>query len=219
MTAAYPITNAAGRAFEVLREEGLASFWFKLASALGYRRLILLERSLMQDIPRSEVGLPLQIAMLEPSEVNDYAAFRPGRSREHVLERLRLSQGCFVARYEGRIISACWTATRPTHIAFLNVDFAVATGEVYMFDAFTAPAYRGRGVAVALCLHQLSHFRRAGRHRAMRAVLPENASALRAHMKSGFRPYGLIRTLRLGPWQWTAQQPWHGPRRRDVPRG
>lgn len=184
-------------------------FCFKVASALGYRRLILLERSLVQALPSPEPRLPLQFGTLQPSELDDYLAFRPGLSREPMLDRLR-SQDCFVARHEERVVSACWAVTRSAPIAFLGLALPIGADEVYFFDAFTAPAYRRQGAAKALCLHQLAHFRGQGMRRAIRATLPENEVALRAHAKSGFRPYALIRRMRLGPWQWTAQRSWHG---------
>ena len=212
MTATYPEGGVARRALSVLRDEGFGSFWFKSLSALGYRRLVLLERYLTPPEPQVETGLPLGIAMLKPGDVDDYFAFRPEAARELVLDRLRRAQTCFVARREGRIVSACWSTTGPAWSEFLSCEIAVAAGEVYLFDAFTLPACRGQGAAPALCMQQLKHFRRLGMRRAIRATLPENAAALHAHAKTGFRPYALLRTLRVGPWQATFRRPWPGHR-------
>ena len=208
MTAAYPAGNAVQRALAVLREEGLASFWFRLASTMGYRRLLLLECSLGEAPPRLEPGLPLQIGVLKESGVDDHVAFRPELPRARLLDRLSSAQECFVARHDGRIVSACWATKKTAWIDYLGCELALAAGEVYLFDAYTLPAYRGQGTAPALCLYQLSHFRGQGLRRAMRATFPENLPALRAHAKSGFRPYAVLRTLKLGPWQSTAQRPW-----------
>jgi GNAT superfamily N-acetyltransferase len=208
VTASYPAGNVARRAIAVLRDEGLKSFWFKLASELGYRRLLLLERPLAQSIPELEPALPLRIDTLKPSDVDDHLAFRPEMARAHVLDRLRSAQVCFVARHESRIVSACWATTQPAWVEFLACGIGLALGEVYMFDAFTLPAYRGQRAAPALCTHQLMHFQRAGLRRAIRATLPENAPALRAHAKCGFVPFALIRRLRIGPWQYAFQRPW-----------
>ena len=212
VTASYPAGNAARRAIAVLRDEGLRSFSFKLASELGYRRLLLLERPLAQPIPELEPAFPLRIDILNPSEVDDHLAFRPEIARACALDRLRSGQLCFVARHENRIVSACWTTTQPAWVEFLACGIPVAAGEVYLFDAFTLPDFRGQRVAPALCTHQLMHFQRAGLRRAIRATLPENAPALRAHAKCGFVPFALIRRLRIGPWQHVFQRPWprHG---------
>lgn len=198
---AYAQGNVARRALIVLRDEGLASFGFKAASALGYRRLLLLERSLMGAPPQLACGLALGIELLAPGDADDYLRFRPGAARERVLDRLRSGQVCFVARHEGSVVSACWATTEAAWSDYLACVIPVEAGEVFMFDAFTHPAYRGRGIAPALCAQQLNHYCQAGLGRATRAVLPENAPALRAHAKAGFRPYAMIGMLRVGPWR------------------
>ena len=197
----YPEGNVVRRALAVLRDEGLASFGFKVASTLGYRRLMLLERPLEGTLPQMACGLALGIELLAPRDVDDYLAFRPETARERVLDRWRSGQACFVARHEGSVVSACWATTEPAWSEYLACQIPVEAGEVFMFDAFTHPAYRGRGIAPALCAQQLIHYGQAGLRRATRAVLPENAPARRAHAKAGFRPYAMIRTLRIGPWQ------------------
>lgn len=208
MATVYPMGSPIRRAFAVLREEGLTSFWFKLASTVGYRRLLLLERPLAETLPQVEPGQRLEFGTLAVSEVDDHFAFRPGLPRAVVLKRLRLAQTCFCARHEGRIVSACWATQEPAWIEFLSREFALAPGEVYVFDAYTLPVYRGQGVAPALCVHQLSCFRAQGLRRAIRATLPENIPALRAHAKSGFRGYALLRSLKIGPWQFCVERPW-----------
>jgi ribosomal protein S18 acetylase RimI-like enzyme len=210
MTTTYPQGDLARRALSVLRDEGFGSFWFKGCSMLGYRRLVLLERYLNPPEPEVEAGLALAIALLQSSEVDDYCAFRPETARQIVLDRLRKTQTCFVARHEGRIVSACWSTTEPAWSEFLGCEIAVAGGEVYLFDAFTLPTYRGQGAAPALCRQQLLHFRQLGLRRATRATLPENTRAMRAHAKTGFRPYALLRTLRVGPWRGAFRRPWPG---------
>jgi ribosomal protein S18 acetylase RimI-like enzyme len=208
MATVYPTGSAIRRAFAVLREEGLTSFWFKLASTVGYRRLLLLDRPLAEAVPQIELGQGLDFGTLAISEVDAHLAFRPELSRAIVLDRLRSAQACFYARHEGRIVSACWATKQSAWIEFLGCEFTLAPGEVYVFDAYTVPLYRGQGVAPALCLHQLSHFRQEGLRRAIRATLPENIPALRAHAKSGFRTYALLRSLRIGPWQFCVERPW-----------
>jgi hypothetical protein len=47
----------------------------------------------------------------------------------------------------------------------------------------------------------LRHLQQAGFRRATGAVLPENASSLRDDTKGGFRPYGMLGRIKVGPWQ------------------
>jgi ribosomal protein S18 acetylase RimI-like enzyme len=210
MAAFYPQGDIAHRAYAVLREQGFKSFWFKLAAELGYRRLILLERSLLQPVNPPAQELALRFDILGESQVNDFLAFRPEFPQAEVLKRLRAGNVCFTARDQGRLISAAWTTTERAWTDFLGCEIALGAGEAYLFDAFTHPAYRGQGVAPALCFNQLAHFRRAGLRRVVRATLPENTPALRAHVKCGFRPHALIGRMKIGPWQYSFQRPFQG---------
>ncbi len=96
--------------------------------------------------------------------------------------------------------------SRQSHFfRFLRCRYEVGTSEAYLYDAFTDPAYRGRGIAPALGVHVLWEFRRAGLTRAMMAVAPENVANRRARAKTGFRAFGRIDHLRLGRWS----RHWH----------
>ncbi len=200
--------NAVRRAIVVLRSEGFKSFWFKLLGELGYRRLLLLERTLAQPISDFTPALPLRIDTLKEKEVEDYLAFRPETGRGRVVEALRSGQMCFVARHKSRIVSAGWIASRRAWIGYLGCELELAAGDAYLSDAFTLEAYRGQGIAPALCLQQLRYLRQAGYGRAIRGTVPENKSAMHAHAKSGFRPVAVLGTLRIGPWRRCFRRPW-----------
>ena len=217
MAVFYPQGDIAHRAYAVLREQGFKSFWFKVAAELGYRRLILLERSLLQPVNPPAQTLPLRFDILDESQIDDFLAFRPQLPQAEVSKRLRAGNVCFTARDRGRLVSAAWTTTGRAWTDFLGCEITIGAGEAYLFDAFTHPAYRGQGVAPALCFHQLAHFQRAGLRRVVRATLPENLPALRAHLKCGFHPHALIRRMKIGPWQYSFQRRWQA--RASLPAG
>ena len=202
--------SAVMRAIAVLRVEGLASFWFKLVGELGFRRLLVQERLLAQPVPDVSPGLPVRIELLKDSALDEYFAFRPEAAHNDISNRLQSGSLCFVARHEGRVVSTCWTTRSRARTEYLGSEIAMAVGDVYLFDAFTAVAYRGNNVAHALCMTQLRYFQQAGYRRAIRATLPENRSALRAHAKSGFQPTRVIGRLKIGPWERAFERPWQG---------
>jgi SAM-dependent methyltransferase/ribosomal protein S18 acetylase RimI-like enzyme len=198
---AYPAGNFIRRALLTLRDEGLKSFWFKLLSQCGYRRLLLLERALDQPVADFAPGLPVDVAMLAQDELDDYLVFRPGTTRREIAGRLRSGHLCFVARHEGRIVAAAWIAMQPVWVPFLGCRIDVTPDEAHIYDKFTLPAYRGHGISNAVRAHHLKHLQRAGLRRATGAVLPENVSSLRDDTKGGFRVYGVLGRIKLGPWQ------------------
>ncbi|MEP6997481.1 MAG: GNAT family N-acetyltransferase [Betaproteobacteria bacterium] len=198
---AYPTGNAVRRALLTLRDEGLTSFWFKLLSQCGYRRLLLLERALDQPVADFTPGLPVEVAMLAESELDEYLTFRPTTVRGEVADRLRSGHMCFVARHSGRIVAVAWVAVQPVWVPFLGCRIDMETGDAHIYDKFTLPAYRGHGISNAVRTHHLRYLQRAGFRRATGAVLPENASSLRDDTKGGFRVYGVLGRIKLGRWQ------------------
>ena len=190
------------RALAVLRDEGFPVFWFKLLSALGvYRRLFILARPLAEPIGEFVPEVPVVVGMLTRAEVDAYVALRPEAESAAIVGRFDSGCLCFVARHEGRAVGACWIATGRAYSAHLACDLPLSAGDAYLFDAYTLPAYRGRGVAPALCAHQLRYCRDAGWRRAIRATSPENRAALRAHAKSGFRAAAVIGRVMIGSWR------------------
>ncbi|CAG1000766.1 hypothetical protein BURK1_02836 [Burkholderiales bacterium] len=206
-----PSGNAVQRALSSLRHEGIVTFGLKLASEFGYRRVLLLGRPLDEPIPDVAPTLPIEIAVLNDGEIDDYLAFRPESGRASVSRQLASGWTCFVVRHENRIVSACWAPRPPYRSSYLECDMPVADGDAYLTDAWTLAAYRGRSIAHLLCLYQLRHYRALGYARALRGTVPENRSALRAHAKSGFRPIAMLGRVRLGPWRHHFRREWPDP--------
>lgn len=204
----YGSGSALRRAWGSLRHEGPRIFALKLASELGYRRVVLLARPLDQPIADVAPTLPVDAALLAESDIDEYAALRPDEDRSRVRAHLAAGWKCFTLRHEGRIVSACWAALPPYRSSYLGCEMPVAADEVYLTDAWTDPRHRGHSLAHVLCLHQLAHFRDRGFRRAVRGTLPENRSALRAHAKSGFRPVAMLTRVKLGPWTWHTRRDW-----------
>lgn len=210
MRSLYPTGSRWRRAIESLRHEGPKTFAIKLASELGYRRVLLLERALDDSIPDPPRAEGVVFERLGVDRVDEYRAFRRDAGQDRIDAQLASGHECYVLRQDGRIVSSCLASTRPQLSAFLGTPIPVGEGDVYLSDAWTDPASRGHSHAHVLCLHQLRHFRDLGSRRAVRATVPENRSALRAHAKSGFRPFGVLGTLRIGPWQREFRRPWRG---------
>jgi len=198
---AYPTGNAVRRALLTLRCEGVRSFWFKLLAQAGYRRLMLLERPLDRPVPEFSPSLPVEVTQLTESELDDYLAFRPKTELRDAIDRLRAGQICFVARRDRRIVAAGWIAVQPIWLSYLGCVLDMVPGDVHIYDKFTLPACRGHGISNAVRTHHLRHLQRAGYRRVVVAVLPENASSLRDILKGGYRPCGMIGSIKVGPWQ------------------
>ena len=190
------------RAITIAREEGPRVLFAKVVAEIGcHRRLLRLERDLSEPIVDHQPRVPVVIDLLRPDELDPYLALRTDATASDLAARLAAGAICFVARQGGRAVAVCWTSTRDTRNVFFDCPVRVRPGEAYFFDAFTDPASRGLGIAPAICARQLHHCRDAGLARAFRLTAPYNASAVRAHGKSGFRPVGVIGRVALGSWR------------------
>ncbi|MBK6395881.1 MAG: GNAT family N-acetyltransferase [Betaproteobacteria bacterium] len=210
MTSLYPSGNALQRASASLRREGVGAFAYKLASEVGFRRALLLERLLDDPIADPAPALPVEFAALCAHEIDDYLVLRPDADPAQVADpRLRMDLPRAEARGTHRVRLL---ARRPALLVQLprTHDADRVDGDVYLVDAWTDARYRGQALAHALCLHQLHHFRALGFRRAVRATVPENPSALRVHAKSGFRAVAMVGRIRIGPWRWHFRRDWRG---------
>ncbi len=195
--------NVAKRAIRVLREEGIKSFWFKLLSEMNcYRRAILFERSLEVPILEVRPHLSVAIGLLKKNEVDEYVKFRAGASPSRTADRLGAGRLCFVARYEGKIISACWATIHKIWSPYLVCEIRPALNEVYIYDGFTKPDFRNQSIFPAILAEMMRYFRGAGCRRMIVGVVPENKPSLAAMRKVGFRHFETMGYIKIGPWRW-----------------
>ncbi len=191
-----------GRAWEVLRREGWSSLWFHVLGETIYRRMVLLERPLNEPIPEARADIAVEVSLLRHGEIDEYAAFHPGLDEAEIRGRIERGGKCFVSRHEGSIVNACWTAEGSVWIEYLGRSVQFAADEVYVYNNYTDPRFRGRNVSMVRAEAMLRHFRELGYRRMMAVVVPENKAAFRSPDKAGYRPIGVIGCIRIGPWRW-----------------
>lgn len=193
--------NIIQRACSVLQEEGLRGFLFRLIGVIGYRRLLLLGRSLEGPLPEVRSSLPLEIDWLGPHDQAEFSAMVSDQYNTQIEARMNKGDRCLAARTHGKLAAVMWACTTSLRMSYLEMDMPLPPGEVYLCGAFTDPAFRGHGIAPTLSVEMLRRFRETGFHRAIRATWPENSPALRAHAKAGFVPCAMVGRLKLGWWR------------------
>ena len=181
----------------------LRTLWFAgLSFTHVYRRLILLGRPLNQAVPEIPVPGSMRVAMLVEGEIGAYMAFRPDQDASEIHRRLDQDHRCFTVWHEQQIIHAAWVATGRARIEYLSRDLALAPDEVYVYEAFTAPAFRGRNASPVRALAMAEHFRSHGYRRVLTAVHPENKVGFRPLEKVGTRDVGVIGYVGVGRLRW-----------------
>jgi len=166
-----------------------------------YRRVVVMERRLDGLPPEPAAGLPIRLAVLTPDDLPRFASFRPDLDPRVIRDRLAAGHRCFAAWHEDRIVHAGWASEDRAWVEFLECELPLEPGDVYQFDSFTLPAFRGAGVAGARVAWMARFFRDRGARRLLAVVWPGNPAAFRPLEKAGYRRAGSLRVLRMGPWR------------------
>jgi RimJ/RimL family protein N-acetyltransferase len=187
---------------KVLREEGVKNLGIKILRDTVAHWELLWERPL--DVPLADVTpkVPVQIEVLGQADVAQYYAFRPDASPTDIRQRLESRQWCFIARHQGQIVHADWIATGRVWLDSLAYELRLAPNDVYSYDSFTTPEFRGQRIAPARSVHMQRVMREAGYTRIVMTTLPDNAVSIRVYAGVGYRRLGTLGYVQLGPWRW-----------------
>jgi len=194
--------NLSKRIIQVIRDDGIKSLWFKILGEIGYRRLILVTLHLDEPTEKVKMRLPVEFSMLHETDLDEYLRFRPDQTEPEISRRLTAGHLCFVGRYEGSIVYACWTAGQVARIDYLSLDLGLAPDEIYTYDTFTLPGFRGKNIFPAGIEYSVRYFRKAGFRKYVGCVLPENRPAVHTLSKSGYLRFGTIGYIGVGRSKW-----------------
>jgi SAM-dependent methyltransferase/ribosomal protein S18 acetylase RimI-like enzyme len=197
----WTVRKIVRRAGEVLREEGLRALWFKVLGETVYRRLTLVEYSFESPIHRVESKIPVEVEVLPEDRLSEYLRFRSDSDPDRVVARIREGQECWIARYQGQIVHACWLARHRAWVDYLSCGIELAPGSAYSYEAFTDPEFRGLAISPSRLAAMMQTLAAQGYQRIVAGLMPENLPAFGSVRKVGYRPIGVMGYYRLGPWR------------------
>ena len=169
---------------------------------LPYRHIefIVLACSLLEPLPDLQFGIALEIRKFGLADLNLARQInRPSEARAFA-RRLDRGHVGFLALHEGQPAGYAWACTEidPT---LERLNLKLDPGDVFCTDAYTASAYRGRGVQAALTLARLRLFRDLGHCRALVTIEVRNHPSLAVWRKVGAQAIGRMTFFRIGPWR------------------
>lgn len=184
----------------MLRQDGLRSLWFKVLGEICYRRLAIIEKMFDGEAP-SGPPVEWELSKLSISELPAHRAYHPDAYLDDLRRRIEQGDCCFVIRRDGRIIHSCWIVKGTAWIDYLDCKVLIAPDLGYAYEAFTAPEFRGRGVAAARARLMEPDLAAEGFRGIVAALHTDNPEALRFNLNAGYRVIGTIGFFRLGPWK------------------
>lgn len=182
----------------MLREEGPRSLALRVLGELGYRRMVVMQRAFDLSLPDVAPSVPVAFAPLELDEVEDYLQLRPDADLGEIRDRLVRRHVCFVGRLDGRIVQSCWVGTERAYVDYLDCWIHLASGIGYLYDLYTEPGLRGRGLHRSMYPHMFRYFGNAGSPAVVAAFNPENRVQL-IFARLGFRQVAVVGSVGVGP--------------------
>lgn len=156
-----------------------------------YRRMLCLVYPLQgRTIPIYRSQIDIDIHPLVPDEIGAYLRFRPGVAKEVIARRLARGDRCHAGWHERAIVDACWTAAGNVFVQYLDRFISLEHGDVYSYDAYTLPDYRGYGIYMARNSYTARRNQKEGYQRSVALVAPENYAAWLILTRSGLETIG-----------------------------
>ncbi len=114
-----------------------------------------------------------------------------GQFTDRRLFQARLERGeqFWVTQLDDKIAAYCWATDAPVEIGEVRRVIRPRSGEIYLYDAFTFPEYRGQNLYPALLHRILVQSCQQGLPRALIFVLDDNVASIRGVQKAGFREF------------------------------
>lgn len=166
-----------------------------------YRRGILMVRELAGE----EAAAPnasARLAPLLPADFEAYRRFRPRTERAHLEARYGKGHEAVAAWVDERIVHAAWVAMGRGPVPYLGGELVLRPDELLVYDSFTLPAFRGRGISRARMSYVFGRYRERGYRRCLAVVALENRRGRRALDAGGYQSAGRYSCIRVGPWYW-----------------
>lgn len=186
-----------------------------LAAAVGWSRACLLaprwlvhRRYLVyaSDLSRPQTR-PAALAGLRVSELDDagadahgMAAVDPALTAAEVARRRAEGQRCLLGWWGDALAHCRWESERPTGLPYLGRVLRPLPGDQVLVDVFTAPRFRGHGIASAVMLTGMERARRVGCTRLVWLAAEWNAGStgMRAKVDRA-DPVGVVERWGIGP--------------------
>ncbi|MEW6486521.1 MAG: hypothetical protein AB1578_01225 [Thermodesulfobacteriota bacterium] len=140
---------------------------------------------------------PLGVGFLGPGDMPALGEL-PGRSlpAPALLSRLERGQRCLGARWEGQVVAFTWCDLERCH--YEGCSFALGPDQAYLFDAYCALEWRGRGLAPYLRYRAYGELEGLGRTELFSITDAFNVSAL--HFKEKLRARPVLLGLQVKLW-------------------
>lgn len=176
------------------------AFWTKVLTKV-FRRAIFTVRPLDVPIPPLHSCLPVSITTLSSADLAEYLRFYPLAGLSELQRRLSQGHRCYASWYQGQIVDVTWIAAGRAYIDYLDRDILLHPQDAYLYDSFTSPAFRGRGLYAAKLAYISHRCKEEGYSRTVAVYAMENKAVYKMLARLNTQYVGTYYRLKIGPWQ------------------
>lgn len=197
----WTLRQALARAIEIGHDDGPKRLWFKILGETVYRRFLVVEDVLERPLPTLESIPDIEIRPIRENEIGEYVSLRSDQNAGEIANRLSRGHRCWVTRFQGRIVAAFWGVCERAFIEALDREFSLASDEIYTYDAFTDPNYRGLHLPAAGARVRRPIMVAEGFRRCLALLEPENEATVRQSRRAGYNLIGTVGYFGIGRWR------------------
>lgn len=141
----------------------------------------------------------IRVTGLDAASVPAVSALDRAMTREEVARRLEEGQQCTLAWWGRELAHYRWDSTSPVHLPYLGRVLRPERGDQVVVGLYTAPAFRGRGIAGAVMMDAGRRARAAGVSRLVWLAAWWNTRSLALGEQIASRVEGAVGYWALGP--------------------
>jgi len=145
------------------------------------------------SVPELKPQCPCELSVLGEGSQAEVSLLPPFVATSVAGARFSRGEVCFAWLRGSEVLSNVWASCSPERVEEILQIVRPRSGEIYLFDAFTAPPYRGLGLYASLLSAALRHYRDRGLKRALIFTTSENVSSWKGILRAGFSLFQVIR--------------------------
>ena len=154
------------------------------------------EGATMGDDRSADLARQYPSSILGSADLESATSYESWHTVESFQSRLDARHVCIVVKDAGRVVGFTWANPQDVHDS--SCDFPLASGQAYLYDAYVAPAYRGKGLAPYMRMECYRHLRQLGIHSYFSISDFFNSPAIRFKKKLGAIPVRLLLKIAVG---------------------
>lgn len=149
-------------------------------------KLSLYSCDLKKTVPDIETRIPVHIETYNLAIELDNVQF------ETVEERIARGNLIFAAWYRSKVVGYLFASTQNCEVGEMEDVLNIREGEIYLYDAFTSPGFRGNRIYPALLTTACKYFKERDYAYALIFTRESNVNSVKGIEKAGFFCYQVV---------------------------